>query len=191
MESEFSGHVRRAMERLLQQMEGLERRQEALEALTQRIMAEQEELRRRQEVQSQEWQNFGRRWSAHSAAWKAQMQQLKGFTRQLTALLPRCRRRNEAGEGGGRRNNPGSRRRRAGRCPGRTYPGGRRLLKKITFTPGPASLPVSLLTRRTGCSAFLLEFGFPRRPCFYRHSDGPESGFSMENQPPGKKKKNG
>jgi hypothetical protein len=107
MESEFNGHVRRAMERLLQQMEGLERRQEALEALTQRIMAEQEELRReqaelrrRQEAQSQKWQDFGRRWSAYSAAWKAQVQQLKGFTRQLTALLPRCRRRNEVGEGG-------------------------------------------------------------------------------------------
>ena len=89
------------MERLLQHVEEMGRRQKAFEGLMERVMAEQAELRRRQEAQSQEWQEFGRRWSAYSAAWEAQMQQLEGFTQQLSALLPRCRQRNEAGEGGG------------------------------------------------------------------------------------------
>ena len=87
MTSEFDGHVRRAMERLLQQMEEMERRQKALEDLTERITAEQEELRRRQDAQSQEWENFGRRWRAYFADWEVrlglQTQQLEGFTTQL------------------------------------------------------------------------------------------------------------
>jgi chromosome segregation ATPase len=87
VESEFSGEVLRAVERLAEKVEELGRRQEALESLTQRIMAEQEELRRRQDAQSQEWENFGRRWRAYFADWEvrlgAQTQQFEGFTRQL------------------------------------------------------------------------------------------------------------
>jgi len=96
MESEFSGHIRRVMERLAGEVEEIKRRQEAFEGMMQRVMAEQAELRRRQEAQSQAWQDFGRRWSDYSAAWEAawearlegQMQQLQGFIQRLTALLP-------------------------------------------------------------------------------------------------------
>jgi chromosome segregation ATPase len=106
MESEFSGHLLKAVERLAAEVgslkaevENLKRRQEAFEAMTQRIMAEQAELRRRQEAREQEWQDFGRRWSAHFAVWESrwsgQVQQLeafahqlRGFTGRLAALLP-------------------------------------------------------------------------------------------------------
>jgi len=96
MESESSGYIRQAMERLLEAVEELKRRQEAFEVLVERVLAEQAELRReqeglrqRQEAQSQEWREFGLRWSAYSAAWEArlgvQLQELEGFTERFTA----------------------------------------------------------------------------------------------------------
>jgi predicted nucleic acid-binding Zn-ribbon protein len=99
MESEFSGHIRRVMERLAGEVEEIKRRQEAFEGMMQRVMAEQAELRRRQEAQSQAWQDFGRRWSAHFADWEVRLNgqvqqleafahQLRGFVEQLAALLP-------------------------------------------------------------------------------------------------------
>jgi len=99
MTSEFDGHVRRAMERLLQQMEEMGRRQEALEAMMKGVIAEQAELRRKQDDLVREWEDFGKRLNAYSAAWEthlnAQMKQLEGFAqelgnsaRQLSALLP-------------------------------------------------------------------------------------------------------
>jgi len=99
MESEFSGHIRRVMERLAGEVEEIKRRQEAFEGMMQRVMAEQAELRRRQETQDREWQNFGTRLNVYSAAWETRLQsqmrelegfarQLENFTRQLAALLP-------------------------------------------------------------------------------------------------------
>jgi len=99
MTSEFDGHVRRAMERLLQQMEEMGRRQEALEAMMKGVIAEQAELRRKQDDLVREWEDFGQRLNVYSAAWKThldeRMKQLEGFAqelgnsaRQLSALLP-------------------------------------------------------------------------------------------------------
>jgi len=69
MEFEFDGHIRRVMERLLQEVEEIGRRQKAFEALAERILAEQAELRRRQEAQSQEWAELRRRQEAQSQEW--------------------------------------------------------------------------------------------------------------------------
>jgi predicted nucleic acid-binding Zn-ribbon protein len=106
VESEFSGEVLRAVERLATEVEELGRRQKAFEGLAERILAEQaelrqeqEELRQRQEAQSQEWQDFGTRLNVYSAAWETRLQsqmrelegfarQLGNFTRRLAALLP-------------------------------------------------------------------------------------------------------
>ena len=110
MESEFSGQVARAVERLATEVEELGRRQKAFEGLMERVLAEQaelrreqEELRQRQEAQSQEWGQFGLRWSAYSAAWEArlsgQVQQFEGFTRQLVAWEARLNAQMQALEG--------------------------------------------------------------------------------------------
>jgi predicted nucleic acid-binding Zn-ribbon protein len=99
MEFELDGHIRRVMERLLQEVEEMGRRQEALEAMVKHVIAEQAELRRRQDDLMREWEDFGKRLNAYSAAWEthlnAQMKQLEGFAqelgnsaRQLSALLP-------------------------------------------------------------------------------------------------------
>jgi len=99
MEFELDGHIRRVIERLLQEVEGMARRQEELETMVQRVIAEQAELRRRQDDLAREWEDFGKRLDACSAVWEthlnAQMKQLEGFAqelrssaRQLTALLP-------------------------------------------------------------------------------------------------------
>jgi len=95
MTSEFDGHVRRAMERLLQQMEEMGRRQEELENLVKRVIAEQAELRRKQDDLAREWEDFGQRLNVYSTHLDERMKQLEGFAqelgnsaRQLSALLP-------------------------------------------------------------------------------------------------------
>jgi len=110
MESEFSGHLLKAVERLAaeigslrEEIKNLQRRQEAFEGMMQRVMAElrqeQAELRRRQDTLEVEWQDFGTRLNVYSAAWETRLQsqmrelegfarQLENFTRQLAALLP-------------------------------------------------------------------------------------------------------
>jgi len=47
VESEFGGHIKTSIGRLLKEIEEMQRRQKAFKLLMERVMAEQVELRRR------------------------------------------------------------------------------------------------------------------------------------------------